>query len=218
MSNKRPKRYWLTFLWILPAFLGSALVVVLSWLFWGKRLFFVDRVLCMDFKPNSWPCRSWYRIKIDGKYVLNPQRLWGKFGKWRTWGGTTFVGAMILGPGRAGDDYKAIDTDVESHEHKHIEQFAAAQIASMIYGIAIYARTGDHYLFAVVWATGALVYYLASMLQAFVGGKDPYRGNHLEERAYLDEKIKDLINENQSLNRKINFFDNMTDGKWKRFF
>lgn len=199
MPSKRPARYWSTSLWILPAFFGSAIAVTFLWLFWGKRLFWVDRVLCMDFKPSSWPCRSWYRIKRDGKPVFNPPEQWNKFGKWRTWGGTTFVGAMILGPGRAGDDYKTIDTETESHEHKHIEQAAAAQIASMAYGIAIVLRTGDYYLAGIVWATGALVYYLASMIQAYIGGEDPYRGSHLEERAYLAGEVDGLVEDNDIL-------------------
>lgn len=146
----------------------------------------------MDFKPRSWPCRSWYRVKVDGKPVLNRQEDWNSKGKWRTWGGTTFVGAMILGPGRAGDDYKTIDTETERHEHDHIEQASAAQIASMAYGAAIVLRTDDYYLAGIVWATGFLVYYLASMFQAFVRGEDPYRGNHLEERAYLAGRVKEL--------------------------
>jgi hypothetical protein len=199
MPSKTPKRYWLTFLWILPAFIWSVMLVFFLWLFWGKRLFFVRRVLCMDFKPKSWPCRSWYRVKREGKPIENRTELWDTHGRWLTWGGTTFVGAMILGPGRAGKDYKVIDTEVEDHEHKHIEQAEAAQAVAMAYAVAIALRTEDYWLAGIIWATGAPVYYLASVFQAFMRGEDPYRGSHLEERAYLEGELRNLQAVNNNL-------------------
>jgi len=160
---RRPKRYWLTLLWVLPAALVSWVVVLWCWLWWGTRLHWCEGLWC-EFKPTSWPMRTWYR----------------------RWGGTTFVWGGILAPGRAGE-LGVIDTQTEIHEHIHLEQAEAAQLASFIYGLSVLLmwRTTEAAIYGlVIWVGGAAFIYCCTMLQAWFRGEEPYRGNHLEEAAY----------------------------------
>lgn len=182
---KRPKRYWFTLLWVLPAALVSWVAVLFLWLLWGTKLHWMEGLWC-EFKPHSWPCRSWYRAKRDGKPMRKRQELWREFGEWVTWAGTTFVWGGILAPGKAGD-LAVIDTDTEYHEHIHIEQGEVAQVVSTVYAAFNLWRdfSVDGAIDSLImWSTGAVVAYVSAAFQAWMRGETAYRENTMEESAY----------------------------------
>jgi len=171
--------------------------VLLIRLFWGTNLHWErnpdDKVkdgwsLFCELKPDSWPARTWYRFKTDGKYTELPERLHATRGKWKTWGGTTLGHGGFYGPGvlQVGKW-----VPVQTHEHKHTEQFEASMLRAFIVGslFAIVIAALGHPVAALVaflvhWWMGYWWMGLANWLTAFVRGEDPYRGSQHEEAAY----------------------------------
>jgi hypothetical protein len=134
------------------------LAVILLWALWGTRLHWCEG-LWFEFKPGSWPMRTWYK----------------------KWGGTTFGHGGPLRPGGAGG--AGIDTAIEKHEHVHVEQYEASMLASFLIAIAV-AITGSFALACSIWVSGGFLYYMCSIIQALLRGENPYTGSHLEESAY----------------------------------
>lgn len=164
--KKLPKRYWLTTIWVLPAFLISTIIVLFLWLFWGTKLHWL-RGLWFELKENSWPHRTWYK----------------------NWGGTTFVWGGFYAPGRAGDLSK-VDTKIERHEHTHIEQGEMAQLMGLIIAIVVFfsfwsVNLWQRGLFIgfLIWTSSALLHYVCGGIQAVMNGEKFYRGNLSEESA-----------------------------------
>jgi len=198
MTSKRPLRYYLIYLITFPADLVVWLSVIMVWILWGTKIEWNAGLWC-ELKPESWPSRSWYRYKQNGKVVLLSETLWKSHGKWLTWGGTCLGHGGFYGPGKAGD--KGIDTRTEYHEHIHVEQSEVALLTSFLQaltvgGILLYE--GQQNLALVlgcfVWVIGLFLKAASGWVVAWLRGKDPYRGSIHEEAAYsLDEKFPEVL-------------------------
>jgi len=185
--QKRPIRYFLVYVCSLAWDLVVWLIMLLMWLFWGTKLRWEEGVW-FEFKHNSWPTRTWYRKKKNGKPVEIPVEQQPILGRWETWGGTSFCHGGFLGPGRSGG--KGIDTDTEEHEHIHTEQAETAMMYALIINLAFIAENllrgyePVWWFHLVMWGIGWILFYGCSALVAWLRGEDPYRGNINEESAY----------------------------------
>jgi len=190
-DTRKPIRYMLTYLWTWPWDIVTWVVVFFIWLFWGTRLVWLEGLWC-DLKRNSWPTNTWYRSKIGGRYEINPPELQIQFGRWRTWGGTSLGHGGFYGPGKSGE--AGIDTQLESHEHIHQEQWEVAQLVGFMTQLIVIAAlliSGVEpiwILHGILWATSSLFAYVCSAFTAKLRGEDPYRGNIYEEGAYSAAK------------------------------
>lgn len=202
----RPWYYWLTYIWTCTHDIITMLVVFLIWLFWGTRLSWNEGLWC-ELKPKSWPARTWYRHKKDGKPVENPEHVQEHMGKWKTWGGTTLGHGGFYGPGRMysilGEDPENagdIDTEVEYHEHIHVDQYESNMLRGMLMGItlfgAILGSGGDRswalLIGMLTWTFWTWMVTATNALQAVIRGESAYRGSVHEEHAYAaaEEFIK----------------------------
>ena len=191
---KRPLRYALVFLWTLPADLIVWLVVFLIWALWGTKLQWVSGLWC-ELKPKSWPARSWYRYRKNGKVLPNKFEKREKYGYWLTWGGTTLGHGGFYGPGRT--EGEGIDTKVEYHEHIHVEQFEVAMLTAFIIGAALFAHlaiTQDWVSGLIgggaIWIAGFFLKALSGWVTAWFRGESPYWGSTHEESAYAQTDQK----------------------------
>lgn len=174
----------------LPADLLGMLAVLIVRAAWGENLRFEtveDRnglpALACDLKPDSWPCRTWYRQKMGGEYVTRPEELVDQYGTWITWGGTTLAPhAVFYGPGQAAVD-QDYTTEVQYHEHVHCEQGEAHMLSSAIVGLTVVVF-GPVWLGILVWSTGYIFMGLGGWLTAALRGEEAYRGSYHEEAAY----------------------------------
>jgi len=188
---KRPKRYFLMYLFTLPWDLVAWLIVLLMWLFWGTKLHWLEG-LWFEFKLNSWPTRTWYRRKINGVYEMYPVELQATHGMWKTWGATSLGHAGFGSPGAFGG--QGIDTDTEYHEHIHTEQQEAVMVGGFfvqavhIGAQLIQGQTPNWILHLVLWTLSWLIFYSSSMFVAWLRGEPPYKGNVFEESAYSQER------------------------------
>ena len=144
-EHKRHWRYFLIYLFTFPSDIFAWLTVLFIWMFWGTKLEWCEGLWC-ELKPNSWPTRTWYRCKKDGKPIKLPEHYVSVHGTWVTWGGTCFGHGGFYGPGKAGG--KGIDTRVEYHEHVHTEQSEVAMLTSfltalVVGGVLFYLRRPD---------------------------------------------------------------------------
>ncbi len=171
--------------------------VLLIRLFWGENLRWEQNPnpevgdgpsLWCDLKSDSWPARTWYRKKVDGEYVENPAWAQERYGKWRTWGGTTFGHGGFYGPGRvvAGEW-----SGLQEHEHVHVEQFESAMLTGFLYGFAFFITLLilGHTITAIVagliaWWAGWPVIGVSNWCTALLRGEPGYRGSIHEELAY----------------------------------
>jgi len=184
--EKRPWRYWLLWLYTFPVDLLVTLFVLLMRLFWGHRLDWNEGLWC-ELRPDSWPTRTWYRYKVNGAYVELPAYQQGRFGRWKTWGGTTLGHGGFYGPGRLGD--KGLDQSVELHEHVHVEQYEVAMFVTLILGLAVYLLTAYASLpvwglCIGVWLSGYLLMAIGGWFVAWMRGEKAYAGSAHEEAAY----------------------------------
>lgn len=181
----------------LPWDLISWSLILCIRLFWGQNLKWErdaeakgSPCLTVDLKPNSWPARTWYAVRVDGKKQSIHPHLQGRYGMYRTWGATTLgPHAIFYGPGhRVGDEWAL----VQRHEHVHSEQGESYMLSSFvislpffIYGlnsatIAVWAMS------LVAWSLGYLLMFTAFVI-ALLRGESAYRGSHTEEGAYRAE-------------------------------
>ncbi len=186
--QKKPARYYLTYLWTCTWDILMWLAVLLIWLFWGTKLRWEDGLWC-DLKINSWPTRSWYRKKDKhGCHILIPVAHQPVYGRWRTWGGSSLGHGGFYGPGRSGGP--GIDTKIEMHEHIHVEQWEVALLVGwllQLFFIATLLLKGIEpfwILHIVLWTISSAFAYSCSVFQAYLRGEDFYRGNIYEESAY----------------------------------
>lgn len=166
--NKRPWRWWLTFLWTWPWDLTVCLLTVLGVrLLWGKSSFW-----------------------LDGLWVVLDEQSWFVRKPYQKWGGTTMGHGGWLREHRVGDPTK-VDTYLEMHEHVHVEQYEAAMLSGLIAGIFVFALT-QHWSALVIWWAGYLLMGLGNWIQAWFRGEELYKGSHHEEaaRAVAKEQAK----------------------------
>ena len=164
--KKRPKRYLLTYLWTFPWDILSWLAVLFLWLLWGTKLHWLEG-LWFELKEKSWPMRTWYK----------------------GWNGTCFGHGGFYAPGVSGGE--GVDTATEYHERIHSEQYEAAMLVSLIFGVVagfvlwslqypeVALWTGG-----IMWIVGGLLHTCAAFFQAWIRGENPYRGSTNEESAY----------------------------------
>jgi len=184
----RPARYLLTHLWTWPWDLISWFAVLCIWLFWGTKLHWLGGLWC-ELKKNSWPTRTWYRKKDEhGSPQMHPIEKQVELGMWKTWGGSTLGHGGFYGPGRSGGE--GIDTEVEFHEHVHVEQFEVALWVSFLYACAVFVHNAvafnaySYWLCGAIWLSGFAVFYCCALIQAWLRGESAYKGSTLEEAAY----------------------------------
>lgn len=180
-------------------------VVLLFRLFWGENLRWeappdaketgAGPGLWCDLKPDSWPTRSWYRSKINGKLVERSEGLRKVLGRWHTWGATTLGHGGFYGPGASKQFVRNILTEAwvvtEEHENVHVEQFEASMVRSFLVAtvVSIELLALGHPIaalvtFLVLWWLGYLLMVVSNWLTAWLRGEDPYRGSLHEEAAY----------------------------------
>ena len=182
--------------------------VLLIRLFWGKNLRWEKDPskdsgdgysLWTDLRPGSWPSRSWYTYKTDGKKTPNPMHLVEKFGPYRTWGGTTLGHGGFYGPGQVTGEWSRL----QEHEHIHVEQYEAAMFRSfftstvwLIVVLALGHPTAAFITWLVMWWGGYLWMGVANWTTAVLRGEPAYRGSHHEESAYAqDDNWQQGLNE-----------------------
>jgi hypothetical protein len=144
----------------LPFDILAWLIVLFVRLFWGQKLHWVGLVLQAEFKPGSWPMRTWYE----------------------NWGGTSFGHGAIYRPKAAGDD--GLDTKTEVHEHHHTEQFEGSMLFTFLVGLFCFFMDMELVYCLAIWFSGSFVPYFCSGFVALLRGEDFYRGNVQEEGAY----------------------------------
>lgn len=160
-NKPRPPYYYLTYLWCIGVdlFFWFWIGIVLHAL-WGTKRHWVAGCLCLEFKPNSWPTRTWYR----------------------TWLGTTFGHTIIYAPEKSGVP-GIVDTYSEQHEHIHVHQYEVLQLLSAILTATVLS-TGFEWTKLLILFLGSGFGYLAGMVQALIRGESPYWDNIFEEAAY----------------------------------
>ena len=166
MTNKKPKRYFLTYLWTWIPDVIVWLIVLIVRLTGGMKLNWLDGLWC-EYKEDSWVSA------ILGKSNL----------------GITLGHGGLYREGVSGGE--GIDTLVEYHEQEvHVEQYEAAMLTGWVVAILatvavfvenFYVKAG---ILGALWVFGWLYHYGATMVQAWLRGEAPYWGSHLEEAAY----------------------------------
>lgn len=185
MVKKRPLRYWLLYLASLPGDVIAWVVVFAIWFFWGTKLHWYEGLWC-ELKPDSWPTRTWYRVTVKGRHVLNTDT--EKYGTWLTWGGTTLGHGGFFGPCRSGDT--GIDSLVEAHERVHVEQYEVAMVAGSLLSVVqalglMWTGQDPNWAWLLTqWVLSALYLYGISCVVAWLRGENPYFENAAEENAY----------------------------------
>lgn len=169
VSESRPARWWLTFIWTWQADLLGLIAVLFIRFLWGSALFWRDG-LWVELDPRSWFVRTWYS----------------------KWLGTTFSHGGMVAKGR-----KALRHElhhVEQFESRMLSGFLLG-LVSMIVALA-YGSPILHCVIAleIQWFGAWLVGYFASLAQAYLRGEDPYLGSHLEEAAYAlaDDELEEM--------------------------
>jgi len=183
----KPKRYAISWVWTLPWDILAWLGVLLIWLFWGTKLHWQGGLWC-ELKPNSWPTRTWYRFKVNGKHVMNDVEDQIYKGRWKTWGGSTLGHGGFYGPGRSGG--AGVDTEVEFHEHVHVEQFEVAMffglLMQLIFVVILLIKGQDPLwiVHGILWTMSWALTYGCAAVQAWFRGESGYKGSTMEEAAY----------------------------------
>ena len=141
----------------LPSDLVAWSLVLILWALWGTKLHWEKGVLVAEYKPESWPVRTWYK----------------------TWRGTTYGHAVMLHPAHTDATIK--------HELVHVEQCEVTALFSLIWGSVFMAHSRSLYGLCVVLAflvANTFTYALMAMLTAVLRGESAYWGSIQEEAAY----------------------------------
>jgi hypothetical protein len=107
------------------------------------------------------------------------------------WGGTTLGHGGFYRNGTFTQGW----SQIQEHEHVHVEQLEAASLYGLFVAIAVFVVLMALGHFTVGPIFGVLLWWLsillstgAAMATAWLRGEDPYRGSHTEEAAYsLDD-------------------------------
>jgi hypothetical protein len=183
---------FIIFLFTLPWDLLTWLVILFMWACWGEDLRFEKEetqgspVLTTSLKPNSWPARTWYTYKVDGKKVEINTKLQERFGKYRTWGGTTLgPHAIFYGPGWREKTGWGL---LQEHEHRHSEQGEAYMLSGLFFALPVFIHSmlyhNNLWIMALVMWTLGYVSMISNFFIAALRGEKLYRGSHHEEAAY----------------------------------
>ena len=176
--------------------------VLLVWLLWGEHLRWEHEALVCQMKPGSWPVNpdkwlgGWYlhrkgktiTTKRGEKVTLKP----------RAWGGTTpSPHAIFYGPDRDLGGSPDNWTELQRHEHRHVEQGEAMQFMSATIGAVVFLN--DVFVNSTtmveglraglgIWTFGGYILMgVAGWTIAWLRGEQPYRGAFHEEAAYALE-------------------------------
>lgn len=172
-------RKWLIYFVCAPLIVVTWPVMFIMWLLWGQKLFF-DVGPWFEFKPQSWPARTWYRLKVDGEYIPLPGEAWAVYGKWFTWGATALGLGGFIGPGRTSEH-------LMTHELVHVDQYIVGCIMGAVIGALLLVFCGDAFVALSAWSSVAYIYFLASFALAWIRGAntllDIYHDSLHEESA-----------------------------------
>lgn len=199
-------------LWIptFPRDLIAWFMAFFVYFLWGKH---IRRVpwsgMWTDLKPDSWPARTWYRLKLLNKetgkmeYVEMPEQYRERYGRWLTWGGTTFGHGGFYGPGKMGGlpttsnkeglwALELIDEPVEYHENIHVGQYEGAMMRSCLYGVCLFVSMAllsvpwqtAFWIGLGVWVSGFEVYWITNGIVSVLRGKRFYADSDHEKQAY----------------------------------
>lgn len=176
-------------------------ILLIRW-FWGEHLRWERNPdpkrgdgpsLWCNLKKDSWPTRTWFRQKVmnsttgkKGPHEL-PEYLRSRYGRWRTWGAFTLGHGGFYGPG-SGDPTGW--TEVQEHEHEHVEGIEVAVTRG--FWVGAYSSAPLFGLGHWGWGLAVLLFNLWSAplwigianVVAWLRGEDPYRGAEHEEKAY----------------------------------
>jgi len=162
-----PLRHWAVYVCCLPADILCWLIVLLLWVLSG------DKLVIQNGLWTTIPSKSWLGRSIFKKY-----------------GGGTLGHGGWLKADMVGD--KGIDTRLERHEHKHVEQFETTLVFLLFGSILLW----NGYLFGILWqlAIGLLVggwwlYIATGWFVAWLRGESLYRGSVQEESAYDSDDL-----------------------------
>lgn len=188
------------YLFTIPWDLITWPMILLIHLFWGTGLQWERKpgqgtpCLTTELKPNSWPTRTWYTYKVKGMKVPIHPGAQERFGKYRTWAGTTLgPHAIFYGPGRRVPGEWG---SVQEHEHTHSEQGEAAMVTSFMYALPVFIHSMIYsnllWIMALVMWTLGYVSMIANFFVAVLRGEKAYRGSIHEEGAYDRTKLYKL--------------------------
>lgn len=150
----------------LPWDLLAWLAIVVLWACWGTGLRWRYGVLSFEWKPESWPVRTWYK----------------------GWAGTTLGHAILFAPGQREEDRISL---TKRHELIHVEQYEVAMTVGFVIAAAteITIASAGHWLAGAI--LGGLLWFLAgsshvaaAALVAWLRGENAYAGAEHEESAY----------------------------------
>lgn len=157
-----PKRYYLTYLWTIYVDIFFWLLIgLLFYRCWGTRREWVSGCLAVELKEGSWPRRTWFR----------------------RWAGASLMHCLLLREGALGDP-NIVDTATERHELTHTRQAELMQLLAAILFWYLTLSSEFQWQYLCILPSGAMVAYIASLIQAFLRGEPPYRGSIFEEHAY----------------------------------
>lgn len=158
--KKRPNRFLFTYLWTFPWDIIVWFVVLVMWVFFGKKLHWCEGLWC-ELKSESIISKKW------------------------NYAGITLGHGGLYGDGYSGG--KGVDTDTEVHELIHVEQYEVSMCVAFVAAqIIFWSRMDMVGLFfgAIFWVAGWGIVYGAASLQAWLRGENYYTGNVFEESAY----------------------------------
>lgn len=167
-----PKRHIFVYVYCLAGDLIGYLIALVMYAIFGGKLIWENGLWCAVPDESLW-CR-----KIAKGFS----------------GGTVGHGGWLRMRLIGGD---GIDTELESHEHLHVEQYEVVMLLVFVILIgwtiqAIYLGTiaAMWPLLLVYWALGGLLGTVAAWIVAWLRGESMYRGNTMEEGAYgLDKAV-----------------------------
>jgi len=167
-TTKMPARGALLYFFALPSDLLVWLAVLIVTAAWGRKLHWLRGVWC-EFKPNSWPVRTWFK----------------------DWGGTTLGHGGWYAPDHSGG--RGLDTPIEVHEQTHVEQYEVGCFVGFILAVAFCL---SHVLTdlamgigggVAIWTLTGWMFMLAGYAVAWLRGEPVYMGSVHEEGAYAIE-------------------------------
>ena len=161
-NKPRPWYYYFTYLWCITVDLFFWFWIgIVMYALCGTKRNWTAGCLCLEFREGSWPTTSWYK----------------------KWAGTTFGHCIIYAPGQMGE-LGIVDTPTEKHEMIHVHQFECLQLLAAILFWYLTLSSEFQWQYLCILPSGAMVAYIASLIQAFLRGEPPYRGSIFEEHAY----------------------------------
>jgi hypothetical protein len=148
--------------------------------------------------------KTWHWL--DGFWFELDEKSWFVRKFYQGWGGTTLGHGGWYREGKIGDEKtsverrggrnfivteQVIDTEIEFHEHVHVEQYEAAMLNAFLVGAAVFLGflIFTHIYAGIIlggglWFTGYFRMAVSRWLTAWMRGEEVYRGSAHEEAAY----------------------------------